>query len=52
MYGFQIGTLEFIVNKSDLLWTKSGKQKNQWLLAQIDLPYGEYTVIKISIFIK
>jgi hypothetical protein len=47
MYGFQIGTLEFSINRSDLLWTKSGKQKNQWLLAEIELPSGEYIVIKI-----
>jgi hypothetical protein len=44
MHGFQIGTLELVINRSDLLWSLSGKQKNEWILAKVELPSGEYVV--------
>ena len=43
MYGNQIGTLELIVNES-VIWHLTGKQDNDWLLAQIKLPVGNYLV--------
>lgn len=45
MYGFQIGSLELIINGSNLLWSLSGKQQNKWLLAKVELPSGEYVVM-------
>ncbi len=43
MYGTQIGTLELIANDI-VLWSLTGRQSNQWLLAQVKLPIGNYLV--------
>lgn len=47
MYGFEIGTLK--LNGSEELWSKSGRQKKEWLKAVVALPIGNYTVIVLQI---
>lgn len=44
MNGLQIGTLEVILNEIDVVWSLTGRQKNEWLLAEIKLPPGDYKV--------
>ena len=45
MYGSQIGTLELLVN-DEIVFSRSGKQSNQWLKAQVDFQPGTYIVIQ------
>ena len=47
MWGTQIGTLELIAD-SNTLWSLTGRQKKEWLLAQVKLPPGNYLVISFS----
>ena len=44
MYGTQIGTLELIKDSEEVLWSLTGRQKNEWLFAQIKIPAGNYLV--------
>lgn len=37
-----------IVNNKKVIWSLSGKQKREWLQANVTLPIGNYTVIKSS----
>ncbi len=50
MYGQQIGTLALLVNKEPL-WSLSDRQEDQWLQADLVLPYGDYLVSRIGILI-
>lgn len=43
MYGFQIGTLELLADDV-VLWSLTGRQADQWRLAQVVLPDGKYEV--------
>ena len=43
MYGTQIGTLELIVDNNVIL-SLTGRQKPEWMLAQVKLPAGNYLV--------
>jgi hypothetical protein len=43
MYGSQVGSLELIVNNISI-WNLTGQQENNWLLAEVKLPSGNYTV--------
>lgn len=42
MSGRTIGTLELIIDGYEVIWSKTGSQKNEWLLAQVKLRPGEY----------
>lgn len=44
MSGAHIGTLEIILDETNVVWSLSGKQINQWLQARIKLPAGEYSL--------
>lgn len=43
-YGLQIGTLQLIVNDAQIIWEMSGKQKNEWLFANISIPADAFVV--------
>lgn len=45
MNGFQIGTLELIAN-DEVIWSLTDRQADQWLLATVNLPVGDYEVIE------
>ena len=47
MYGTQIGTLELVKDSEEVLWSLTGRQKNEWLFAQIKIPAGNYLVNSI-----
>jgi hypothetical protein len=49
MYGTQIGTLELIKDSEEVLWSLTGRQKNEWLFAQIKIPAGNYLVNSIGL---
>jgi len=49
MFGSQIGTLELVLNNSNVVWSLSGKQENSWLLAEVQLPAGNYLVGDICV---
>ncbi len=44
MFGSQIGSLELTINGSQVVWTKTGRQQNEWLLARLEIPAGSYYV--------
>ncbi|CAF1014312.1 unnamed protein product [Brachionus calyciflorus] len=44
MSGLQIGTLELILNESEIIWSLTGRQKNEWLLTELKLPPGDYNL--------
>ena len=35
-----------IVQSKELIWSKTGRQKNEWLFANVTLPIGNYKVIR------
>ena len=35
-----------IVKSKELIWSKTGRQKNEWLFANVTLPIGNYKVIR------
>ncbi len=47
-----IQTTTPIVNNKKVIWSLSGKQKREWLLANITLPIGNYTVTKSNQIFK
>ena len=47
MYGTQIGTLQLIKDDEEVLWSLTGRQRNEWLFAQIKIPAGDYLVINL-----
>ncbi len=49
MYGSTIGTLE-LKRDDQVLWSKTGRQKNEWLYAVIILEPGSFEV-KIYIYL-
>ena len=49
MYGSQVGSLELIVNNNPI-WSLTGQQENNWLLAEVKLPSGNYTVFFFTDF--
>jgi hypothetical protein len=49
MYGTQIGTLELVKDSEEVLWSLTGRQKNEWLFAQIKIPAGNYLVNSIGL---
>ena len=51
MYGTQIGTLELIKDSEEVLWSLTGRQKNEWLFAQIKIPAGDYLVNSIDLYL-
>ena len=51
MYGTQIGTLELIKDSEEVLWSLTGRQKNEWLFAQIKIPAGDYLVNNIDLYL-
>ena len=44
MYGTLIGTLE-LKRDNEVLWSKTGRQKNEWLFAEVSLSPGSFQVI-------
>lgn len=44
MSGSHIGTLEVVLNETNVIWSLSGRQKNEWLQAEIKLPIGAYSL--------
>ena len=53
MFGNQIGTLELLIyNKTNtsinqdytVIWSKTGRQINDWLYGNVTLPIGNYIV--------
>ena len=34
-----------LINSPQIIWSKTGRQKNDWLYANVTLPIGNYTVI-------
>ena len=50
MYGSQIGTLHFFKDE-EVIWTRIGRQKKEWLKAEVGLPIGIYNVIINGIFL-
>ncbi|RMZ98068.1 MAM and LDL-receptor class A domain-containing 2-like [Brachionus plicatilis] len=44
MSGVHIGTLEVILNETNVVWSLTGKQKNEWIQAEIILPAGDYSL--------
>ena len=44
MYGTLIGTLE-LKRDNKVLWSKTGRQKNEWLFAEVSLSPGSFQVI-------
>jgi hypothetical protein len=51
MWGGNVGTFELIAD-SNVIWTLTGKQSNSWLLAEVQLPPGNYLVITKLFFIQ
>ena len=51
MYGTQIGTLELVKDSEEVLWSLTGRQKNEWLFAQIKIPAGNYLVNSIGLYL-
>ena len=47
MDGTQTGTLEVILGNSEVIWSKKDRQENTWLMAEIQLPSGDYKVNQI-----
>lgn len=43
MWGFQIGTLELIADEQ-VVWSRTDRQQDAWLFAQVRLPAGVYEV--------
>lgn len=43
MWGFHIGTLELIAN-DEVVWSRTDRQQNAWLLAEVILREGNYEV--------
>ncbi len=43
MYGQQIGTLALLADKQPL-WSRTGRQEDEWLRADVILPAGDYMV--------
>jgi hypothetical protein len=43
MHGTQIGRLEVCVNNT-IIWSLEGSQKDEWLLAEVNLPQGDFLV--------
>lgn len=43
MWGFHIGTLELIAD-NQVVWSKTDRQQDAWLFAQVQLPAGSYEV--------
>ncbi len=33
-----------LINSTQVIWSKTGRQKNDWLFANVTLPIGNYTV--------
>ena len=33
-----------LINSPQVIWNKTGRQKNDWLFANVTLPIGNYTV--------
>ena len=46
MYGRTIGTLELKVD-NNTIWSKTGRQENAWVKAEVDLSIGTYKVNNI-----
>ena len=44
MYGTSIGTLELLLD-NNVIWSLSGSQDNEWLLAETNIPVGQFQVI-------
>lgn len=44
MDGFQIGTLELIGDQETVIWSLTGRQNREWLLAKVTLMPGMYEV--------
>ena len=49
MYGTLIGTLE-LKRDEQVLWSKTGKQKNEWLFAEVFLEPGSFQVLIFCLF--
>ena len=40
------------VGNFQVIWSKTGRQKNDWLFANVTLPIGNYTVAKFEAYFK
>lgn len=59
MFGNQIGTLELLIyNETNtsinqdytVIWSKTGRQINDWLYGNVTLPIGNYIVNTFNLF--